>query len=84
MIPVAPLPMASWPLKRQVAAGIFAAAVLAGLACAAIYLSGVVFLLLNKVHPRHADFTSIFQYWDGYADDPRRRKQLIASMAVCA
>ena len=30
--------MASWPLKRQVAAGVFVTAVLAGLACAAIYL----------------------------------------------
>jgi len=81
--PVAALPMASWPLKRQVAAGVFAAAVLAGLACAAIYLSGVVFLLINKVHPRHAGFTSVLRYWDGYADDPRRRQQLVASMAVC-
>jgi len=79
---VAALPMASWPVRRQVAAGVFAAVVLAGLTCAAIYVSGVVFLLLNKVHPRHADFTSVFQYWEGYADDPRRRKQLIGSIAV--
>jgi type IV secretion system protein VirD4 len=80
--PIAALPMASWPVTRQVAAGVFAAAVLAGLACAAIYLSGVLFLLLNKVHPPHADFTSVFQYWERYADDPRRRKQLIGSIAV--
>ena len=46
---VAALPMASWPVRRQVAAGVFAAVVLAGLTCAAIYVSGVVFLLLNKI-----------------------------------
>jgi type IV secretion system protein VirD4 len=79
---VSALPMASWPLGRKVAAGGFAILVFAGLACTALYLSAVLFLAFNKVHPRHAEFTSVLQYWDGYADDPRRRKQLIGSIAV--
>ena len=53
------LPMASWSPARKGAAGLFAVVVLAGLACAAVYLSAVIFLLLNKVHPRHAEFASI-------------------------
>jgi len=48
------LPMASWSPARKSAAGLFAAVVLAGLACAAVYLSAVIFLLLNKVHPTRA------------------------------
>jgi type IV secretion system protein VirD4 len=66
------LPMASWTPARKSAAGLFAFVVFCGLACAAIYLSAVIFLLLNKVHPRHAGFMSIATYWDAYADDPRR------------
>ena len=81
MSSIAALPMSSWSLERKAAAGVFALAGMAALACAALYLSGVVFLLLNKVNPRHAEFASIVQYWDLYADDPRRRKQLIGSMA---
>jgi type IV secretion system protein VirD4 len=76
------LPLASWPIARKVAAGSFAALILAGLSCAAIYLSAALFLVINKVDPRRAEFTSIFDYWDGYADDPRRHKQLVASVAV--
>ena len=82
MSSIASLPMSSWSLERKAAAGVFALAGMAALACAALYLSGVVFLLLNKVNPRHAEFASIVQYWDRYADDPRRRKQLIGSMAA--
>ena len=79
---VANLPMSSWPPSRKAAAGVFGAICLAGLACAAVYLSAVLFLLLNKVHPRHAQFNSIAVYWEAYADDPRRRKQLIGSVAA--
>jgi type IV secretion system protein VirD4 len=76
------LPMASWSPARRGAAGLFVFVVFCGLACAAVYLSAVIFLLLNKVHPRHAEFMSIATYWEAYADDPKRRKQLIRSVAA--
>jgi type IV secretion system protein VirD4 len=76
------LPMASWAAGRKAAAGIFALASLAVLASAALYLSGVLFLMLNKVNPRQAEFASIVQYWGLYAEDPRRRKQLVGSMLL--
>ncbi len=76
------LPMTSWSGARKSAAGLFAVVALAGLACAAVYLSAVIFLLLNKVHPRHAEFTSIAAYWDTYAYDPKRRKQIIGSVVA--
>jgi type IV secretion system protein VirD4 len=76
------LPMASWTLGRKVAAGLFAAVVLGSLACASIYLSAVIFLLMNKVHPRHAEFGSIVTYWQAYGDDPKRRKQIIGSVGA--
>ena len=66
--------MTAWTPARKGAAGLFIAIVFCGLACAAVYLSAVIFLLLNKVHPRHAEFTSIATYWDAYADDPKRRR----------
>ena len=73
--------MTTWTPARKGAAGLFIAIVFCALACAAVYLSAVIFLLLNKVHPRHAEFASIVQYWDRYADDPRRR-QLIGSVGA--
>jgi len=76
------MPMASWSTARKSVAGLFALLVLGGLACAAVYLSAVIFLLLNKVHPRHAQFDSIAVYWEAYADDPRRRRQLVGSVAA--
>ena len=79
---VTALPMSSWPPGRKWSAGVFAVLCFAGLACAAVYASAVVFLLLNKVHPRHAQFDSIAVYWDAYADDPRRRRQLVGSVAA--
>jgi type IV secretion system protein VirD4 len=79
---VAAISMASWPMPRKVAAALFAAVCMVGLACASIYLSAVLFLVLNKADPRQARFTSIGHYWTLYADDPRLRKSLIASMLV--
>lgn len=72
----------SWPSGRQVAAAVFTVAAIAALACAALYFSGVFFLLLNKVDPRRAQLSSLFDYWSTYADDPRHRKQLVGSMVV--
>jgi len=76
------LPMSSWPAGRKVAAGTFALVGFAALACAAVYLSAVVFLLLNKANPRQAQFASIARYWNLYADDAQLRKTLVAAMAI--
>ena len=79
---VASLPMSAWPTGRKVAAGVFALASLAALTCAAVYVSAVLFLVLNKANPRQAQFTSITHYWDLYADDATLRKKLVASIAL--
>ena len=79
---VASLPMSSWPIERKVAAGAFAVAAFVALAGAAVYLSAVLFLLLNTANPRQAEFMSIVRYWDMYADDAQLRKKLVGSMAV--
>ena len=79
---VASLPMSSWPAGRKVAAGVFAFAGIVALACAAIYVSAVLFLVLNKANPRQAEFNSIVHYWDLYAEDGQLRKKLVASMVV--
>ena len=81
---VASLPMSSWPIERKVAAGAFAVAAFVALATAAVYLSAVLFLLLNKANPRQAEFMSIVHYWDMYADDAQLRKKLAGSMDVSA
>jgi type IV secretion system protein VirD4 len=75
--------MSAWPLPRKVAAVLFGAVGLAGLACAAAYLSAVVFLLLNKADPKQARFASIAHYWQLYADDPGLRKKLLLSIGLC-
>ncbi len=82
MSSVAALSMASWPMPRKVAAALLAILCIVGLACAAIYLSAVLFLVLNKADPRQARFASISHYWQLYADDSRLRKSLVASMVV--
>ena len=82
MSTVAALPMSTWPAGRKVAASLFALAGFATLACAAVYLSAVIFLLLNKANPRQAQFTSITRYWDLYADDTQLRMKLVASVVV--
>ena len=79
---VTPLPLSSWPTGRKMAAGGFAIAGFAALACAAVYLSAVLFLVLNKASPRQARFASISHYWALYADDAALRKKLVASIVV--
>ena len=76
------LPMPSWPSRRTVVIGLLAATGFAALACAAVYLSAVLFLLANKVDPRHAQFASIVDYWNAYSGDSKRRKQLVGSIAA--
>ena len=81
---VTSLPMSSWPVWRKAAAGVFVAAGVTALACAAVYVSAVLFLVVNKADPRQARFTSIVHYWALYADDAGLRKKLIGSMAASA
>ncbi|EHR71208.1 type IV secretory pathway, VirD4 component [Burkholderiales bacterium JOSHI_001] len=79
---MATLPWSAWPTGRKVVAGVFALVALAVLACAAMYLSGALFLVLNKVDPRQARWNSILAYWHLYADDARLRGKLQAAMAI--
>lgn len=75
---------AAWPASRKVAAAVFGLAAYAALACAAVYIAGVLFLLLNKANPAQARFGSIVHYWRFYEDDARLRKKLLGSMGVSA
>ena len=70
------LPFGAWSTGRKVAAVIVGVIGTLGLACAALYLAGALFLLLNKADPRQARFASVVQYWQLYADDARLRKKL--------
>jgi type IV secretion system protein VirD4 len=82
MSSVTALPFAAWPTGRKVAAGAFAILGYTALACAAVYLAGVLFLVLNKANPKQAQFTSIVHYWDLYADDAQLRKKLQLAIGV--
>ncbi|MEO6279410.1 type IV secretory system conjugative DNA transfer family protein [Roseateles sp.] len=82
MSSVTALPFAAWPTGRKVAACTFAAISYVALACAAVYLAGVLFFVLNKANPMQAQFTSIVHYWDLYADDAQLRKKLQIAIAV--
>jgi type IV secretion system protein VirD4 len=78
------LTTSSWSPSRKALAGVFALLGFAALACAAFYLSAVLFLVLNKANPRQAQFSSITSYWTWYADDVALRKKLVTSIAVSA
>ncbi len=82
MSSIAALPFSAWPTGRKVAAGAFAVIGYVALACAAVYLAGVLFLVLNKANPRQAQFASIVHYWDLYADDAQLRKKLQLAIGV--
>ena len=82
MSSIAALPFSAWPTGRKVAAGAFAILGYAALACAAVYLAGVLFLVLNKANPKQAQFASIVHYWDLYADDAHLRKKLQLAIGV--
>jgi type IV secretion system protein VirD4 len=82
MSTVAALPFSAWPTGRKVTAGVFGVVCYIALACAAIYLAGVLFLVLNKANPKQAQFTSIAHYWDLYADDAQLRKKLQLAIGV--
>lgn len=82
MSSVTALPFAAWPPGRKAAAVVFAVAGYIGLACAALYLSSVFFLVLNKASPQQARLTSIVRYWDLYAADAPLRRKLQLAIAV--
>jgi type IV secretion system protein VirD4 len=77
-----PRPLPAWPAGRKAAAAIFALSCGFVLTCAAVYVSAVLFLILNKADPRQAHLGSIVSYWKLYADDEQGRKKLVASIAV--
>ncbi|CAM4015810.1 type IV secretory system conjugative DNA transfer family protein [Roseateles saccharophilus] len=70
------LHFSAWSTGRKVAAVVFGLAGYAALACAAIYLAGTLFLILNKANPSQARFASIAHYWRLYAGDPPLRRKL--------
>jgi len=82
MSSIAALPFSAWPTSRKVAAGAFAIIGYVALTCAAVYLAGVLFLVLNKANPKQAQFTSIVHYWGLYADDAQLRKKLQLAIAA--
>ncbi len=82
MSTVAALPFSAWPTGRKVAAGAFAVIGYVALACAAVYVAGVLFLVLNKANPKQAQFASIVHYWDLYADDSQLRKKLQIAIGI--
>ncbi len=82
MSSVTALPFSAWPTGRKVAASVFAAAGYVALAFTAVYLAGVLFLILNKANPAQARFASIVAYWNLYADDSRLRKKLLIAIAA--
>lgn len=82
MSDAATLPYSCWPTARKAAAVVFSVAAYLALAVAALYLSGVLFLLLNKANPTQARLTSIVHYWQLYADDAVLRRRLQIALAV--
>ena len=84
MSSVAAMPFSTWSGTRRAAAAGFCLVGFAALACAAFYLSAALFLILNKLNPTQAGFTSIIAYWENYSHDPKLRKQLLGSIAVSA
>ncbi len=82
MSSIAVLPFSAWPRGRKVAVGLAAIVGYIGLCCAAVYLAGVVFLVVNKADPRQAHITSIVHYWDWYANDARLRTKLRLAIGV--
>ncbi|WP_066262847.1 type IV secretory system conjugative DNA transfer family protein [Hydrogenophaga flava] len=78
------LPFTAWSVGRRVAAGAFAAVVATALLCAAVYVSGVLFLMLSKADPRQARWSSITSYWQLYSEDAVLRQRLFTSMTLSA
>jgi type IV secretion system protein VirD4 len=69
-------PMAVWSTGRKALAVVCAAGALMLLSATALYLSAVLFLLLNKTSPAPARLFSIAQYWERYGQIPKQRSRL--------
>ncbi|MBI3345662.1 MAG: type IV secretory system conjugative DNA transfer family protein [Burkholderiales bacterium] len=74
----------AWSTGRKVAAMSFSAGCLAILTCMTLYLSGVLFLILNKANPARVHLTSITRYWQLYGDDPPLRRKLQIAIGASA
>ncbi|MFG6431863.1 hypothetical protein [Roseateles sp. LYH14W] len=58
--------MNPWSPSRTIAALVFAIVAYAAPAGVAVYMAGVLFLVLCKANPAQAGITSIFDYWKLY------------------
>ncbi|MFG6412290.1 type IV secretory system conjugative DNA transfer family protein [Roseateles sp. DC23W] len=76
--------MVLWSTQRKVAALILAFCAYVALLLVAMYLAGVLFLLLNLVSPSPAGVFSIAEYWMAYADDEGLRTRLEVAIAAAA
>lgn len=70
------LPMGPWSTGRKALAVVCGTGALMLLAAASLYLSAVLFLLLNKTSPAPARLFSIAQYWERYGQVPKQRSRL--------
>src|SRR5579859_1530010 len=76
--------MTNTTLKRvAIAAGVLLG--ICGAAGLALYLAAVIFLLVNKTNPAHAQWLSFLTYWHAYSGDAQLHKRLSGSLiAACA
>jgi type IV secretion system protein VirD4 len=61
---------------RKAAIGLASVVGIGALSVAALYLTAVLFLVINKTNPTKARPFSAIQYWKLYAADPAQRKRL--------
>ena len=61
---------------RKAAIGVGAVVGIGALSVATLYLTAVLFLVINKTNPAKARPFSAIQYWKLYAADPAQRKRL--------
>ena len=77
-------PSVPWTGPRKAAAVVFGLIGYAILLAGALYLSGLLFLMLCKTNPAQAGVVSIIHYWQLYGADPVLRKKLqVAITASC-
>lgn len=73
-----------WSTQWKVVVLVVALSAYVALFLVALYLAGVLFLLLNLVSPSHARVFSIVGYWMEYANEERFRTQLVLATSVAA
>jgi type IV secretion system protein VirD4 len=67
---------------RTAAKWAFGTVAMVGLAIAALYLTGFLFLVINKTNPTKARPLSVIHYWNVYSDDAAQRKRLLGAGTV--